>query len=310
MNILCLCPTYGRPLHLIRNSLACFVTQSYPNKHLLLFDDKGNLESFHNLNLQYSVISTRNRVNSLSNKYNVMMKAMLNRYDVQSQGLESVNGYDLDNLPDMYLSDIYGINFRWDAIAIWDDDDLYLPHYLRNHVYNLKRQYNFAGDLCWSKPNKVWTTYGWNCFNEEEQNKPKVTLVDAEGRFHGSVAMTTNMFEEIHGYPDTKEIIYDQQVIGELSKYRPEVATAAGYWAYKYGYVYRWHDSCATHLSTVKKDSDYDSYPGIKTHFEKPLLTPNFDAFAYMVGDELGYKLSIEQIYAYKRILMGRNEQD
>ena len=46
MNVLCVCPTYGRP-RLLANAVACFLAQDHPEAHrkLLILDDADQIKS-------------------------------------------------------------------------------------------------------------------------------------------------------------------------------------------------------------------------------------------------------------------------
>ena len=94
--VICLCPTYGRPQHLIANTIACFQAQTYPNKRLLICDDLGNI-AYRNTIPNVLLMQTDQRYRSLPEKYNHM--------------LSQVSVTD-------------GI------VVVWEDDDLYLPHHI------------------------------------------------------------------------------------------------------------------------------------------------------------------------------------
>ncbi|MCY2987862.1 MAG: glycosyltransferase family A protein [Planctomycetota bacterium] len=95
--IACLCPTYGRP-QLVRNSLACFLQQHYPEeqRRLFILDDGDQIAS--QSGTCWQVFSTPNRYPSMSAKYAELLR----------------------------LADAWGA----DAYAVWDDDDLYFPWHL------------------------------------------------------------------------------------------------------------------------------------------------------------------------------------
>lgn len=93
--ITCLAPTYGRKPVLIKNTIACFLTQEHQEKDLYILDDLGNLGNYSIPELGIYVISQKERFESLPAKYN--------------------------HLVDLAESDHF---------AIWDDDDLYLPNHL------------------------------------------------------------------------------------------------------------------------------------------------------------------------------------
>ena len=101
MNILCLCPTYGRP-RLVANALACFLAQDYPEekRRLVILDDAGQIPASQADG--WAVISMPVRYNSLPDKYNALLS----------------------------MERVLRPNSRWDAVAVWDDDDIYFPWHL------------------------------------------------------------------------------------------------------------------------------------------------------------------------------------
>lgn len=118
--VACLCPTYGRPKHLIANTIACYLAQDYPEerRELLILDDLGNVRIDDELAQRgVKVISTSQRYKSLPDKYNALRK--LSNATVQ---------------------------------IVWEDDELYLPHHVSSYVDVL-----FANR--WSHPATVWSTY-------------------------------------------------------------------------------------------------------------------------------------------------------
>lgn len=240
MKFLCLCPTYGRPPHILNNALACFLRQTHPDKYLLFFDDLGNVAPVGGEN--WGVMGVPNRVPMLSMKYNIMV----NTYAAMGHG--------------------------FDAIAIWDDDDLYLPGYLANHAMAL----TLLGDKQWSHPEKVHSTY---------TGTPQ--LENATGRFHGSVACTRKAYVGVGGHPQIPDIDYDQKFIGSLQRAYGSPADAFDYEVP--GYVFRWADSGANHCQTRAADPMwYAHYQPQHTDTIKH-ITPELDAPALSVFQHFGY---------------------
>lgn len=103
-SVVCLCPVYGVPPHLIANAIACFLAQDYAGpKFLLLSDDLGNIaynDSMHTVD----VVSTPERYPSLPAKYNAMRKLAM----------------------------------AADVIVVWEADDIYLPHHISSNVAVLR----------------------------------------------------------------------------------------------------------------------------------------------------------------------------
>ena len=95
--VACLCPTYGRP-QLVRNSLACFLSQVYvPGQaRLFILDDGAQIDT--QIGEHFQVESTGERFPSMRAKYDRLVA----------------------------MADAWGA----DAYAVWDDDDIYLPWHL------------------------------------------------------------------------------------------------------------------------------------------------------------------------------------
>jgi len=121
MNLLCVCPTYGRPPHLLRNTIACFLAQSHKDATLLIFDDLGNIAPAYDGRV--CIMSSPQRCGHLPLKYHVMI--------------------------DTYTR----LGHTWDGLVVWDDDDIYLPHHLRAMATGL-------AVAPWAKPSRVRSTYG------------------------------------------------------------------------------------------------------------------------------------------------------
>ena len=166
MNVLCLCPTYGRP-KLLANALACFLAQDYDQgeRKLLILDDAGQIEPANHGN--WEVITRPARYPSLPDKYNVML------------AYEGTIGPPQRD--------------QWDAVAVWDDDDIYLPWHLSAAVAALQSGASSA------KPSRVWSLYGTEIPFQE----------DAGGRFHGSLVVSTRRLRELGGWILTKRADFD-----------------------------------------------------------------------------------------------------
>lgn len=123
-SVLCLCPTYGRPTHLIANTIQCFLDQEYLRQHpervaLLILDDLGNLSidtELHNRGVH--LLSTQARYPSLPAKYN----------------------------------DMRNLGPRADIELVWEDDEIYLPHHIGHYVTAMNGKK-------WAHPSQVWSTY-------------------------------------------------------------------------------------------------------------------------------------------------------
>ena len=108
--IAALCPTYNRP-RLLGQAIAMFLVQDYPHKWFAALDDSGIFDSLEMpLPPKVTLLSTGQRSKSVGAKRNYLAK------------LTTV-----------------------DYIAVWDDDDIYLPWHLSAAVEAL-------GKRCWAQP--------------------------------------------------------------------------------------------------------------------------------------------------------------
>lgn len=201
MRIVCLMPTYGRRKELLENSLACFVSQTHAEKKLVIYDDLGTLAQTRCDREDVVIVSRNSRCSSVGAKYNDLFAAMP---------------------PEDY-----------DAIAVWDDDDIYLPDYLVTHAEVLKT-------AKWSKPSQIISAYF---------DPPRIE--SAAGRFHGSIAVRRDMLQDLanrFGTPwiDTTRATFDQEFLTRCTQYSPpgnpcQIAPPQ--------YVYRWQGTKSGHCS-------------------------------------------------------------
>ncbi len=235
--LLVLCPTYGREPSVIENSIQCFLTQTYKDSYLLIYDDLGNYPTIQHP--RYRIVSSSSREPSLPAKYNSML--------------------ELANKE----------NIEYDAVCVWDDDDVYLFRYLEwtACIFNLGFKI--------SKPSKVLSTYSGF---EEELGK---------GRFHGSLSIHKSIVESLGGWIQTDDKLFDQFMINES-------ITAAG-GDNRVGdpcmfgppqYVFRWNDSGASHTQHVMSEENSKTwYQHVKKDFTNPVedLSPKWDESAIRI---------------------------
>ena len=79
-----------------------------------------------------------------------------------------------------------------DAFVIWDDDDIYLPWHLSAHAAAL-------GNARWSHPAQVWSLYTGG-----------LELEPADGRFWAASAVRTDLLATVHGFVQSKAMMFDQ----------------------------------------------------------------------------------------------------
>lgn len=229
VKIVCLMPTYGRCQSLLNNSLACFFAQDHPDKHLFILDDLGTLEhcsAVSPYDQDVWILSTRSRAASVGAKYNEMIATL------EASGID------------------------YDAVAVWDDDDVYLPSHLSNHAATLATH-------SWSKPSQIVSAYF---------DPPK--LESAHGRFHGSIAVTRETVKRVP-WIDTTRATFDQEYIAALAAHdAPGDTLEQG----PSQYVYRWQTTQAGHCSGLMGRPTW--YADYQPDSREPIdrLWPEFDA--------------------------------
>lgn len=217
-------PTYGRRAELLANSLACFESQSHQDRLLVIYDDLGTL-----LGCRANgaiVISTPKRAQSVGAKYNTMVDFLLDR------------------------------GIRFDAVAVWDDDDIYLPDHLATHAATLR-------ESAWSKPSQIVSAY----------HQPPA-LENAAGRFHGSIAVRRDTAIKIP-WVETIRATFDQEHLGQLTFHAGPAGDPCSIADPQY--VYRWQTTGAGHCSGLMGREDwYDRYqPDSREPIKE--ITPIFD---------------------------------
>lgn len=200
MRILCLMPTYGRRRELLNNSLACFAAQTHQDKQLLIYDDLGTLNETLVDSPDVMIMSTPHRSSSVGQKYNVMAA--------------------FAGMP-------MAMDMDFDAVAVWDDDDVYLPEHLATHAEILENHN-------WSKPSSIVSAYF---------DPPKIEA--AHGRFHGSIAVRRDLLIAAP-WIDTTRATFDQEYLSLLASHSPPGDPCD---LTHPQYVYRWQTSQAGHCS-------------------------------------------------------------
>lgn len=221
--ITAVCPTYGRPLHLLQNTIAAFAAQTEKRSRLIILDDLGNLSGCTCDVPNVEIIVTRQRYASLPDKYNALLR---------------------------YVDTPY--------LAVWEDDDLYLPW----HLENLVIAYEAVPGAVWLHPAQVWSTYTGTPTKEP-----------ARGRFHAALSFRTHEARIFKGWPATRHETFDQILISSLERrWGPPVDHTSGY-------VFRWNDTLAIHGQHVMGGNGLDWYEKYTPQNREPIhhLEPQFD---------------------------------
>jgi len=147
----CIMPTYGRPDY-VSESIAMFLSQDYPNKELIVLNDCPG-QTFQCDCKDVIVINRPNRFASLGEKRNECI--------LRSTG---------------------------DLIAVWDDDDLYLPWHLRFTVEQMrlhKTEFYRAAEF--------WAYWGEDHLSNNKAIKGWIS--------HPQVLYTKELWNRVGGYP-------------------------------------------------------------------------------------------------------------
>lgn len=234
MRFLCLCPIYNHPKRLIENAMACFIDQSHWDATLLLGDDGPGYSEFRSI---------------LRNSSAYRQDIHLTRF---SKRLGSIG----EKCQEMYRAAV-DIGIQFDAIALWDDDDIYL----RRHLESLNEALSYCPGIHWAKSKTIGSTYGGS-----------LKLESSAGRFWASIGIKREAFERIGGFVQTRSANFDQQMLAKLNVLAGEPADS------NITYVYRWEDTQANHCSGAMVSPDdetwWDKVPCIPA---EGTLTPAFD---------------------------------
>lgn len=210
MKIAAVCVTWNRPKHLGR-MIRCFEQQDYPNRELVILDDAD----------QYIVQADGRSTNTIGDRWKLFSCAM--RYP--SLGLKRNAATRL--VPD-----------EFDAIAVWDDDDLYMPWALSATVAALQKS-------PLSRPSLV--------LHPDKEGRLHQHRTDADGKdlgkylFHSGWGYRKGAFSQVGGYPpiDNGE---DQVLLREFDRLGIVSADPIAL-GYKPFLVYPWETSEKQHIS-------------------------------------------------------------
>ena len=159
---------------------------------------------------------------------------------------------------------------RPDIVAIFEDDDVYLPWHLGVHVECLRGK---SG--AWSKPSKILTDYHGDLREE-----------NAAGRFHGSIAFTADVAAR---WPEDGGADFDQRFMAALrDECGPPRDPLEVY--PKPSYIFRWHtgDYHAQWWMNGQGSGWYDQVEKYVPDPPRALLVPEMDNFTLEVYESLG----------------------
>ncbi len=163
--VVALCPSFRRP-QLAGNAAACFLAQRIASpRKLVIWEDGGALEARQDGFIR--VVASR-RFPDLGSKYNALARLAISELAAH-------------------------------FLAVWEDDDIYLPWYLAAHLEAVRS----TGRL-WSKPSRVLSLYTGSL-----QEEP------AAGRFHGSLFLAREAWRRVK-WPTHGRADFDQEFMTSL----------------------------------------------------------------------------------------------
>ena len=234
MKVAALCPTFGKPV-LLQNALAQFQAQTYdantPGKmrRLFILEDAGQFQRW--LPQHVDIAET-----------------IRYPYQPSEEGADWSLFTFITKFPTLTSKYAFLVERakEWgaDACVVWDDDDIYLPTHIENHVAVLKsirENWQWSASLQgwinsgWSHPRTVYSLYTGSVVEEH-----------AQGRFHSALAFTRKAGERVHfwGPIQNGRCDYDQGIMGRLASISPP-----GHSDKPPTLVYRWGSTATDHCS-------------------------------------------------------------
>lgn len=215
MRFICLCPTYKKPWSLLEQSLDCFLKQRHKDAFLMIYDDLGAIPA--EAHDEWCVISTSKRESGIVPKYRKMLE----------------------------LSRDFG---KFDAMALWDDDDIYSPSHLKFHDIIL-------GGHEMSYPSHVWTTH---MASKEKDGRRRER---SGGRFWASLSIRMDVLNRM-GFLETNEMSFDLQ---NLNRWKRSCSVGDPCSLGEPTYTYRWEDTGCLHASAfARSHNDTEWYERIR----------------------------------------------
>ena len=205
-----LCPTAWRP-KLVANALACWQAQDWRGpRRLFILDDSGQGNEQSGEDWEIHVVP--GPAESLAAKYDWLWDHAL----------------------------------EWGAtiVAVWEDDDAYLPWHLSAAVESLYR-----GKAWWAHPRYVLSTYSGRLEREP-----------SGGRFHAALVATVEALRAIGGWPRTRRADFDQQLLGRLRAAFGPAADPTE--RHQPSYVFRWADTGSPHAQAKMSGPEDETWYG------------------------------------------------
>lgn len=147
----CVMPTYGRP-DFVSESIGMFFAQDYPNKELIILNDCAD-QHFECTSPNVRVINSEHRYPTLGEKRNAAIEAA-----------------------------------KGEVIAVWDDDDIYLPWRISFSLAEMTRH-----KTEFYRPEEFWAYWGEENLHDNRSTPGWVN--------HAFVLFTKSLWRQVGGYP-------------------------------------------------------------------------------------------------------------
>lgn len=269
LKITCLCPVIvGHSTQLLANSLACFVSQTYPAslRRMLVLDDLRQFPEQMRLTEENIFLRTCQRSPSLPHKYHQLIE----------------------------------IDDGWaDAFAVWDHDDIYLPDHLEAAAEALELRANLFGDYdAWCHPEYFISSHPGG----------RMLVEPAAGRMHGSLVVRREALATVGGWvgvvpADRPRVAnFDQRLLAALAHSCTLVRPLAD----GPTYVYRWatiaHDHCSGLMRSPEDETWYSYHVqrilerGPLPKFERVVPEPDAETAAILQAWFRGWRVQASNL--------------
>lgn len=234
-----ICPTYRRP-HLIGNIIEMWHRQVCDvDRHLLILDDAPNFaEGLHGDN--WTLLTRQTRYTHLGDKFGALV-------------------------------DIAIRDFSARYIALFEDDDVYFPFYIRDHLRALQS----GADV--SIPSHIYSNH--KC------DKGEYFLHETKCSNHGAWAFSADIYCRSAGYPRGVTKAFDYTLLDNFKKANAVISNCCGE---RPQYLYRWW-TASKNGSAFPDDmmTSQDTNPVPDSLVSS--VTPNFDYETRGYYESLGY---------------------
>ena len=188
----CYCSTYGRPTSMIENCIYWFLQQDYEGlKELVILNDCAD-QTFIFDHPEVRIINIKKQIIPLGKKFNTNIDLC-----------------------------------RYDLLATWDDDDVFLPHRLTYSVANMK--------------NGIFhTSIGYVETGHKE--------MELSGNyFHSTHLFSRDLFNKTGGYKELDVTSIDTDLMDKFKSLVGDYTTEVDYT--DIFYIYRWSETTSHHTS-------------------------------------------------------------